>query len=293
LFAAGALLLVNSSNARPLRSRAFPRPPGCRGAGCRKQRHELFAATISVSQATTWDIPRADAGDDEGSCLRSVVSGSGAETLSFLTTKPVSATFVRAGREYGIGFLGHYDHGRYRAYSDFLVQGRLQRSGTVTTEYSPLEPDCAEPFTATVGGGPPDGDCGTIVDPWFLSVGLRRSLLSFSAYPNSAVASNNGRANGGFEYASCPAFGAEFLAPGGEPADVAVNLIRPVRSNVDLSAAFDCRRRVVTATTKYDVRAGGPAPSNYDPHDPAAPHWRSTTEIRIDTSFRRIGCGKG
>jgi hypothetical protein len=199
---------------------------------------------------------------------------------------------VRAGRQYGVGFLGHYDHGRYVAHSDLLVQGRLERGGTVVTEYSPLEPGCDEPFTAIFGGPPPDGDCGTIVEPWFLTIGLRRSQLEFSAYPKNAVASNNGRANGGFEYAACPAFGAEFLAPNGLPADVAVNLIRPTRSSVDLSALFDCRKRIVTGTTKYDVRADGPAPSNYDPGDPAAPRWRSTTEVRVDTSFRRIGCGK-
>jgi hypothetical protein len=291
LLATGALLLVGVSNALPERARAFPRPPSCRGVGCNRLRHELFAATISISQATTWEIPRADAGDD-GNCFRSIVFGSGTETLSFRTTAPISATFVRAGNSYGIGFLGHYDHGHYLAHSDLPVQGRLQRDGTVTNEYSPLEPECGDPFTATVGGPAPDGDCGSIVEPWFLSVGLRRPLLGFSAYPKDAVAPNNGVANGGFGYANCPAFGAEFLAPGGSPAEVAVNLIRPTRSSIDLNAVFDCRRRDVTATTNYDLQASGPAPSNYDDGDPAAPRWGSTTKVRIDTSFRRMGCGK-
>ncbi len=247
---------------------------------------------ISVSQSTSWTIPRGDAGADEGSCLRSFVSGSGTETLSFLTSRPISAVFVRAGRQFGLGFQGRYDHGRYKAYSDFEVQGRLQRNGTVTNEYTPLEPGCAEPFTAIFGGPPPDGDCGTIIEPWFLSVGLGRSQLGFSAYPKFAIASNNGRANGGFEYPSCPAFGAEFLTPDGTPADVAVNLIRPTRSTVDLNAIFDCRRRVITRDTNYQRQASGPAPSEYDPADPAGPRWHATTDVRIQTSFRRVACGK-
>src|SRR5690349_789278 len=102
------------------------KPPVCHNPlACKRLRYELFLATVTVRQTTTWHMPRGSEGAS-GECFENFDSGSGTQVLTY-ATGPTTATFVRGGAAYAVGFNGHYDRGHYVARSDLPAQGTLTR----------------------------------------------------------------------------------------------------------------------------------------------------------------------